>query len=126
MKKITIGLGVLALVMGLAGLSASTVLAYRGDPSVKGPNYSAERHESMTAAFENKDYAAWKSLMQGRGRVSQIINQDNFAKFAEAHQLALDGKTSEAQKIRQELGLGLNNGSCGRQGGMGVGRGLRR
>ena len=72
----------------------------------------------MTKAFENKDYNAWKSLMQGRGRVMQIINAQNFARFAEAHKLALEGKTSEANKIKTELGLGVRNGT-----GMGQGMG---
>ena len=49
--------------------------------------------------------------MQGRGRVSQVITKDNFAKFAEAHELAEQGKLEEAKKIRLELGLGLQNGS---------------
>ena len=65
----------------------------------------------MTKAFDSNDYNAWKELMGGRGRVSQVINEDNFARFAEAHRLALEGKTEEAAKIRQELGLGLQNGS---------------
>jgi len=122
MKKTTIGLGALALLLGVAGVSA-TALAYRGDATVKGPNYTEERHEAMEKAFENKDYNAWKDLMQGRGNVTRVINQDNFAKFAEVHELTEDGKTAEAQKVRQELGLGLRNGSGQ---GMGMGRGMNR
>lgn len=109
-KKI---LAILALVLG-AGLfftTAQKTLAYRGDPNVKGPNYSPERHGAMTKAFENKDYNAWKNLMQGRGRITQVINEQNFSRFAEMHKLMLEGKTEEANKIRQELGLGLQNGS---------------
>lgn len=126
MKKTTLGLGALVLGLGIISASAGTALAYRGDPAVKGPNYLVERHEAMTKAFENKDYTAWKNLMVGKGRATQVVNQDNFAKFAEAHQLALQGKTAEAQKIRQELGLGLRNGSGKTAGGMGMGRGLNR
>ncbi|MFA5792060.1 MAG: hypothetical protein WC884_03420 [Candidatus Paceibacterota bacterium] len=126
MKKTTLGLGAMALVLGVTVFSAGTALAYKGDPTVKGPNYSVERHTAMTKAFENKDYDAWKNLMQGKGRVTQVVNKDNFAKFAEAHQLALQGKTAEAQKIRQELGLGLHNGSGKISGGMGMHRGMNR
>jgi len=124
MNKTTLGLGALALFLGVAGVSA-TALAYRGDVNVKGPNYTEERHEAMEKAFENKDYDAWKNLMQGRGNVTRVINQDNFAKFAEVHELIEEGKTAEAQKLRQELGL--NNGSGQ---GMGqhasMGRGMNR
>lgn len=88
----------------------SITKAYQGDPAVKGPNYSSERHELMQKAFENNDYEVWKNLMAGKGRVTQIVNQENFAKFAQAQKMAKEGNLAEAQKIRQELGLGLKNG----------------
>lgn len=120
MKKATLGLSILSII-GLAGLSANAVFAYQGSPNVKGPNYSTDRHTAMEQAFENKDYDAWKSLMTGNGRVMQVVNKDNFAKFTEAHDLAKQGKTVEAQKIRQELGLGINGAGsgCGLQNGSG-------
>ncbi|MHB8903543.1 MAG: hypothetical protein ACYC40_00335 [Patescibacteria group bacterium] len=123
MKKSILGLGILAILV-LAGITASAVFAYQGDPTVKGPNYSVDRHTAMEQVFENKDYDAWKNLMAGKGRVAQVINKDNFAKFAEAHNLAEQGKMVEAQKIRQDLGLGLNSGSeagCGLHNGSGKG-----
>jgi hypothetical protein len=130
MKKITLGLGALALVLGVTVISVGSTLAYRGDPAVQGPNYSTERHTAMLKAFENKDYTAWKNLMQNRGMASKVITEANFAKFVEAHNLVLQGKTAEAQKIRQELGLGLQNGSGrnagGMMGGMGMGRNFNR
>lgn len=110
MKKITLGLSAGLFMLGMVIL-APTTSAYRGDPLNKGPNYSPERHEAMEKAFESKDYSAWVGLMSGRGRVTQVINESNFAKFAEAHELAEQGKIVEAQKIRQELGLGLHNGA---------------
>lgn len=115
-------IGVSALVLGGALFVPKLVEAYKGDPSVHGPNYSVERHEAMTKAFANKDYNTWKSLMQGNGgMVTQVINSSNFGKFAEAHNLMLQGKTDEANKIKAELGLGLRNGSGNGQG-MGYGR----
>jgi hypothetical protein len=119
-KKIILGLGTLAVVLGVAG-SAS---AYRGDPAVKGPNYSPERHTAMEKAFEMNDYNAWKALMTNGGRVMQIVNSQNFAKFAEAHKLAEKGDIAGAQKIRQDLGLGLKNG-LGKGNGKGLNRGNR-
>jgi hypothetical protein len=119
MIKTIIALGVTAFVLGGMLVSPKAVEAYRGDPSIKGPNYSEIRHLAMEKAFETKDYNAWKTLMQGKGQVTQVINKDNFAKFAQAHELAEQGKLDEAAKIRLELGLGLQNGS-GR--GMGMGR----
>jgi hypothetical protein len=110
MKKIILGFGALAVVLGSVGFSTNTALAYKGDPSVKGPYYTTERHTAMEKAFENKDYEAWKNLMQNRGRVTEVINKDNFTKFAEAHELMEQGKTTEARKIMNDLGLGLGNG----------------
>jgi len=121
MNKKYIALGSVGLLVGGLVLSSGKALAYRGDPSVQGPYHSEERHEEMTKAFENNDYNAWKEQMGGRGRVSQVVNEQNFSRFAEAHKLALEGKTEEATKIRQELGLGLQDGS-----GKGVGGGFGR
>jgi hypothetical protein len=118
MNKTSILLGLTALAIGGAVFAPHAVLAYRGDSTVKGPNYTEERHTAMEKAFENNEYNAWKRLMDGRGRATQVINKDNFAKFAEAHKLAEQGKTAEANKIRAELGLGLNSGN-----GMGCGMG---
>jgi hypothetical protein len=123
MNKKLLALASIIIGGGILFASSSKTLAYRGDPNVKGPNYSEERHEAMIKAFENKDYKAWKELMQGRGRVSQVINEGNFAKFAEMHKLMLEGKTDKANAIRAELGLGLQNGSGQR---MGYGRNANR
>jgi len=118
MNKKSIIIGITALVLGgLMLMSPGVTQAYKGDQNVKGPNYTEERHEAMEKAFEKKDFNAWKSLMQGRGRVTQVINAQNFAKFAQVHELAEQGKTAEANKIRAELGLGLHNGT-------GMGRGM--
>ncbi|MFA6158573.1 MAG: hypothetical protein WC763_03035 [Candidatus Paceibacterota bacterium] len=118
MKKITLGLGISAAILGVTAVSAGSALAYRGDPTAQGPNYSTERHSAMVRALEAGDYGAWKSLVQNRGRVAQVITKGDFSKFVEAHNLALQGKTLEAQKIRQGLGLGLQNGSARTSGGM--------
>jgi len=116
MNKTSILLGLTAIILGGAILAPQGAFAYRGDPAVKGPNYSVVRHEAMEKAFENKDYNAWKALMNGKGRVTQVVNAQNFAKFAEVHKLVEQGKTEEANKIRTELGLGLQNGTGNNQG----------
>ena len=121
MNKKYIALGSVGLLLGGLLLFTNKVSAYKGDPAVKGPYYTEERHEEMTKAFDSNDYNAWKELMGGRGRVSQVINEENFPRFAEAHRLALEGRTEEATKIRQELGLGLQDGS-----GKGIGGGFGR
>lgn len=109
-KNILLSVSVLT-VLGFMGLSLfNSASAYQGDYTKKGPNYTTERHETMEKAFENNDYTAWKNLMQNKGRVTEIVNANNFSKFAEAHNLAEQGKYEEANQIRQELGLRTNNG----------------
>ena len=121
-KKTTI-LGIASLaILGMATFIFGAS-AYRGDAGVKGPNYTPERHEAMQKAFESGDYKAWKDSMNGRGRVSEVINEQNFKRFAEMHQLMLDGKNEEANVIRQELGLGHKNGQGKGMGKRGQGRG---
>ncbi|MDD5464436.1 MAG: hypothetical protein PHP62_04765 [Candidatus Moranbacteria bacterium] len=105
MTKKSIALGMLGIAVAGAIAYSTKALAYGGDPNQKGPNYTPERHEQMDQAFESNDYNAWKSLMNGRGRVSEVINESNFNRFAEIHKLMEEGKTDEANKIRQELGL---------------------
>jgi hypothetical protein len=109
-NKTILGVGIMALVLGASGLLVSNIEAYRGDPNVKGPDCSEERHTDMLKAFETKDYTAWKNLMEGKGRVTEVVNKDNFAKFAEAHKVAQRGDIEGAKKIRQEIGLGLGQG----------------
>lgn len=125
-KKFLIGTGLGSL--ALAGIIAIPVFAYQGDPAVQGPNYTPERHDQMTQAFEGNDYQAWKELMEQntrRGRVMDVVNEDNFAQFAEAHRLALAGDREGAVAIRAELGLGTGGGQ-GRGMKDGSGRGARR
>ncbi len=121
-KKSTL-LGTTALVLGALIMSPTIIGAYQGDPNVQGPNCTPERHEAMEQAFDNNDYNSWKELMSGKGRVSQVITEENFARFSEAHKLAQEGKIEEAKQIRQELGLGLGsrNGSGDGQGNKGQG-----
>ena len=116
MKNTTKLLGGTFALAIVATAIASPSLAYRGDPSVEGPDCSPERHEVMEKAFQDNDYKAWKELMNGKGRVTQVVNADNFARFAEAHQLAEEGDLEEARTIRNDLGLGLKNGNGRDQG----------
>jgi hypothetical protein len=107
-KKKKIAASTLALIIAAGtGISA---YAYQGDYTQKGPNSTPERHEAMMAAFENTDYAAWGNLMNGKGRVKDVITEETFAKFAEAHNLAQEGKYEEADAIREELGLRTRDG----------------
>jgi hypothetical protein len=112
-----------ALIVSAAVLSAGQVSAYRGDPEIVGPNYDPDRHEAIEQAFETGNYEAWKELMSGKGRVTQIITADNFSEFANAHELAKSGDLEGATAIRTSLGRGVGNRPAQGQGfGQGIGR----
>lgn len=111
MKTSNKTLGALLITWLLWALLVSWVSAYKWDPSVQWPNYTAERHDAMENAFETKNYQAWATLMEGKWNVTNVITADNFSKFAEAHELAENGDLEGAKAIRTELGLWLKNGS---------------
>jgi hypothetical protein len=121
MNKTFLATFALVISAGILFITAPNALAYRGDENVQGPDCTPERHEAMTQAFNNNDYNAWKELMNGKGRITQVINEGNFAKFSQMHQLRLEGKTDEANQLRTELGLGLKDGS-GKAQGQGYGK----
>ncbi len=116
----------LAVVAAMAAVGINDTFAYRGDVSEKGPNYSEQRHEVMENAFEENDYNAWKEQTSGQGRVSDVVTEENFSRFAEAHKLGEAGETEKADEIRKELGLRTSDGERMREGygkGNGEGRG---
>ena len=112
----------------LALLGVSMVAAYQGDYSVKGPDYSEDRHDDMTVAFEELDYDTWAALMAENGRHSRVMEvgtEENFAVFVEAHDAGMAGDLTRAAELRAELGLG--NGQGSRDGdGFGQGKGMKQ
>jgi hypothetical protein len=119
MKKTQIVLGMAALALGLVAVKSFTpVLAYRGDVSVKGPNYTEERHETNLNAFEKGDYKSWAANMSGRG-VTRFVNESNFKEFASAQLAAQKGDSTLLNAFRTKYGMGQGNGS-GQGRGMGI------
>ena len=125
-KKRTTIFGLLALlVVGLL-FSTSLASAYRGDYTVKGPNYDEERYELIQNAFDNLDYNEWYELMTQDGRhprIVDVITEDNFETFVKAHEAAVSGDLETASSLRAELGL--NNG-LGPKDGSGYKRGRQQ
>ena len=126
MKDRTIKISAMALgLLITTAIVASGANAYQGNLDIQESNYSPERHEKMIQAFENNDYESWKNIMlenKRHGRIMNVINEDNFAKFSEMRQLRMDGNIEEANVIRAEFGLrrgqirGVNSKNNGRYG----------
>lgn len=107
MKRKIITMIAVPTAIGIMLASANAVSAYRGNPDEIGPNCTQEHHADVKQAIEDKDYDSWKSLIKGRGRVTEVITKENFSRFIEMRSLRLAGNHEEANKIREELGLGL-------------------
>ena len=101
--------GSLAVVM-VGAFAISSAMAYQGDYSKQGPEYSLERHSVIEEAINSNNYEAWSELMTDRGRIKQVISADNFERFAEARRLGEVGDVAGADAIRQELGIRTSNG----------------
>lgn len=104
MKKILIAVMALVLVT-----SMGAVFAYKGNTELSDrPFYSEERHATMTEIFETGDYDAWVALMSehSKGRVLEVVNEENFALFVEMHNAMIEGDNDRANELRTELGLG--------------------
>ena len=125
MKNAVLAIGVLAVaLLGVIAFTTKDADAYQGDYTQVGPNHTQEREAEMEKIFESKDYEAWVEIMTQDGRKPGVLNkidtQAEFELFVEARELALDGKTDEANAIRAELGLGQGSRNGGGQGnGMG-------
>ena len=108
--KTQIALGIAALALGLVAVKSFTpVLAYKGDATVKGPNYTEARHTANVTAFEKGDYKAWVANMAGRG-ATRFVNESNFKEFATAQLASQKGDSTLLNAFRAKYGMGQGNG----------------
>jgi hypothetical protein len=102
-RKLIIATFLLLIILGGAG----AVLADEANNKLHIRN-KTERQQTTKRAINTNDYNLWKQLM-GNRPIAQKINQQNFSKFVEMHNQMKAGNFNEANKIRQELGLGSKN-----------------
>lgn len=108
--KTQIALGMAAIALGLVAVKSFTpALAYRGDATVKGPNYTEARHTANVTAFEKGDYKSWVANMTGRG-ATRFVNEANFKEFASAQLAAQKGDSTLLNAFRAKYGMGQGNG----------------
>lgn len=117
--KTKIILGIAALALSLVVVKSFTpVLAYRGDATIKGPNYTQERHDTNIAAFKKGDYKSWAANMSGKG-ITRFVNESNFKEFSTAQLAAQKGDSTLINAFRAKYGMGQKNGQ-------GRGRGMHK
>lgn len=120
-KSLIAGLSVVTLLA-----STTSVSAYRGDPSVEGPNYSPERHTAMQAAFDAgaNGFQNWLKLMENKAyRLKEVItNGEIFGEFATAHNNGVEAVNA----FRAKYNLGTAGQGRGLRDGTGAGYGRNR
>jgi len=90
------------------------------------PILDEERHAAMEEAFDNLDYEAWINLMDGKGRVTEVITEENFETFAKIHEARENDDLETANALRAELGLGQKNGQGRENGGRNMDQGMHK
>lgn len=117
-KNILLGLATLSVVGAV--LVPQTVLAYRGDSTVKGPNHTEAREQ----AIEQENLSAFKATCTV-GRICDVVDtQDELHTLKLMHDATEKGDLTKASEFRTKLGLGLRNGT-GQRNGTGYGRNSR-
>jgi len=101
-KKYLIIGGLSALVLALVATSAAS--AYGGEFKNKGDKSSPEDRQAFVEVIESGNYEAWTSLV-GDKPITKHINEDNFDRFVEMHNLIKAGDVDGAKEIRKELNL---------------------
>jgi hypothetical protein len=108
MKKSTLlistGIATGAFVIGLT-FSNPFASADQNGLWERGKGFSPEAKAKISEAIEKGDYANWKSLTDGKGRMGETITEENFPLLKELHNANQSGDTAKAEEIRKQLGL---------------------
>ncbi|MFA4930378.1 MAG: hypothetical protein WC570_00725 [Patescibacteria group bacterium] len=102
MNKILTGL----ITGGVILTTAAGALAFSGNAD--NPGQMSQIREEVEAAMDAGDYTTWSQLVADSPRgdkLLSVINENNFAQFAAAHQLMESGDKEGAKAIMDELGL---------------------
>lgn len=127
MDKRLIAMFSLLAVIGIAAITATQAMAFMGDPAARGPMFNEEIHTQLQQAMQDGDYETWKGILEEnnlpmKGRIFQVMNEENFENFAQMHEAMQNGNYETANQIREELGIGMEHRHMARfQGGPGPG-----
>ncbi len=90
-------------------LTALAILITAGSAYALSPERKAEHKANkaeIKTALENNDYPAWQELMSNHPKALEKINEENFTKLVEAHDLMISGDKEGARAIMDKLGVG--------------------
>ena len=99
------GAEVIRVELGLPEMGPGTARLENGER--KG-NFGKAQNEAVRTAIENKDFSAWKTAiaqMPNAENMLEKVNESNFAKLLEMHNLMQAGDRDGAEIIREDLDL---------------------
>ena len=117
-KNFIRNLALFAVIAGVVGISAVGAANPWENGEKKGwdngerQEQRVEHREAMQAVLEAGDYQAFLELV-GDKPISEIITENNFARFIEMHELMETGDREGAKAIAEELGLPVKHGKHG-------------
>ena len=91
-----------------------------------------ERREELEKILDENDFEAWSDFISesddwGRGKISEVITEENFSTFVAMHEAIEAGDATRAKELREELGLEMNVHGLGQGlGNKGQHRGMMR
>lgn len=70
------------------------------------------RHDELEKVLEENDFEAWSDFIAesedwGRGRIGEVVTEENFPLFVEMHEAIEAGDAVRAKELREELGLDI-------------------
>jgi len=77
----------------------------------RGLKMDGEHKTQIIEAIESSDYETWKELTGDKGRIGEVITEENFSQFIQLHNLKKEGKLliTEWKKIKVPIGPPLEN-----------------
>ena len=103
-KKILTGV----IIGGTILTTALSAYAYNGSNTTNSDQSINTNRQAIMEALESSDYQTWYNLIKDTKRgeeLSQVINESNFSKYVEAHNLMQNGDIDGAKVIFDELGV---------------------
>ena len=104
----------LAIIISLGAVYSAS--AFQGERLNRSNNQ--EMKEELNLSMVHQDYNTWLELKTDRVPCKDVdlINEENFALFSQAHQLLKEGRIDEAKEIFEALGKEMPEKRMGRAG----------
>ncbi len=105
MKKITIGILALAILLTAGGFASAATTGGKIKGTRVGLAAMTAKRAAIQAALDAGDYNAWVKAVGAKNPLLKKITADNFSLYVQYKTLMKEGKYTEAQTIGRQLGI---------------------